>query len=192
MPSSEQRYDFDVVYRDHVQRVARWAAWLLGPSSDVEDVVQEVFLTAHRLLPRFRGDAAISTWLFQLTTNAARGQRRRTGRWRKLQRGVQLLQTATLPHGPTPEEDLERRRESALAYEALDAMSEKYRTLLVLFRLEGLSGEEIAALTGIRVATVWVRLHRARAQFADNVERVRRQRGEAPARPSKHAIGEST
>jgi RNA polymerase sigma-70 factor, ECF subfamily len=192
MPSSEPRYDFDLVYREHVQRVARWAAWLLGPSAEVEDVVQEVFLTAHRLLPRFRGEAAVSTWLFQLTTNAVRVQRRRTGRWRKLQRGVQMLQAAAQAHGPTPEDELVRQRDFALAYEALDAMSEKYRTLLVLFRLEGLSGEEIAALTGIRIATVWVRLHRARAQFADKVERARRKRGEAPARPSKQAIGEST
>jgi RNA polymerase sigma-70 factor (ECF subfamily) len=192
MPSSEPPYDFDLVYREHVQRVARWAAWLLGPSSDVEDVVQEVFLTAHRLLPRFRGDAAVSTWLFQLTSNAVRAQRRRTGRWRKLQRGVQLLQTTTQALGPTPDEELERQREAALVYEALDAMPEKYRTLLVLFRLEGLSGEEIATLTGIRIATVWVRLHRARMQFAEQVERARRKRGEAPARVAKQTFGEST
>jgi DNA-directed RNA polymerase specialized sigma24 family protein len=69
-------------------------------------------------------------------------------------------------------------------------MSEKYRTMLVLFRLEGLSGEELAALSGLPIATVWVRLHRARAQFAAKVDRARRKRGEAPARPSQQTIGE--
>ena len=190
MPTPEQRYDFDLVYRDHVQRVARWSAWLLGPSSDVDDVVQEVFLTAHRLLPSFRGEAAISTWLFRLTTNAVRVHRRRAGRWRNLQHRVQLLQPAAQAHTRNPEEELERQRELALAYEALDAMSEKYRTMLVLFRLEGLSGEELAALSGLPIATVWVRLHRARAQFAAKVEGARRKRGEAPARPSPQPIGE--
>jgi RNA polymerase sigma-70 factor (ECF subfamily) len=171
MPQPLQPYDFDLVYRDHVQRVARWAARLLGASSDVDDVVQEVFLTAHRLLPGFRGEAAISTWLFTLTTNAVRVHGRRAGRWRDLQHRAQLLQAAAQGHASDPEAQLERQRDLALAREALEAMSEKYRTLLVLFRLEGLSGEELAARSGLPVATVWVRLHRARAQFAAEVER---------------------
>src|SRR5262245_55487420 len=180
MPSPEQPYDFDRVYRDHVQRVARWAAWLLGPSSDVEDVVQEVFLTAHRLLPGFRGEAAVSTWLFRLTANAVRVHRRRAGRWRNLRHSVQMLQVAAQAHTRNPEEELERQRDLALACEALDSMPEKYRTMLVLFRLEGMSGEELAAQSGLPIATVWVRLHRARAQFAAKVERARRNYSRAP------------
>ena len=187
---TEQRYDFDLVYRDHVQRVARWAAWLLGPSSDVDDVVQEVFLTAHRLLPGFRGEAAVSTWLFRLTTNAVRVHRRRAGRWLNLKDRVQMLQTAAQAHAGNPEEELERQRDLAIASEALDAMPEKYRTMLVLFRLEGLSGEELAALSGLPIATVWVRLHRARAQFAAKVDRARLERGKAPARLSPPTVGE--
>ena len=174
MPPLEPPYDFDLVYRDHAQRVARWAAWLLGSSSDVDDVVQEVFLTAHRLLPSFRGEAAVGTWLFRLTANAVRVHRRRAGRWRNLQHKVQLLQTAIQAHVRNPEEELERQRDLAIASEALDAMPEKYRTMLVLSRLDGLSGEELAALSGLPIATVWVRLHRARAQFAAKVERARR------------------
>jgi len=177
MPPFAQTYDFDLVYRDHAQRVARWAAWLLGPSSDVDDVVQEVFLTAHRLLPSFRGEAAVGTWLFRLTTNAVRVHRRRAGRWRHLQHRVQLLQTAAQAHARNPEEHLDCQQDLAIASEALDAMSEKYRTMLVLFRLEGLSGEELAAVSGLPIATVWVRLHRARAQFAAEVERARRGAG---------------
>jgi RNA polymerase sigma-70 factor (ECF subfamily) len=138
-------------------------------------VVQEVFLTAHRLLPQFRGEAAVSTWLFQLTTNAVRVHRRRAGRWRNLQDRMKLLQPAAQAHVPDPEEDLERQRDLAIASAALQAMPEKYRTLLVLFRLEGRSGEELAALSGLPLATVWVRLHRARAQFAAQVDGARRQ-----------------
>jgi len=57
---------------------------------------------------------------------------------------------------------LQRREATAALYDILDGIGEKYRTVIILFELEGLSGEEIAALTGISLANVWVRLHRAR------------------------------
>ena len=50
-------------------------------------------------------------------------------------------------------------------------MGEKYRSLLILFELEGMSGEEIAALTGIKLATIWVRLRRGRLLFLAELER---------------------
>jgi DNA-directed RNA polymerase specialized sigma24 family protein len=53
-------------------------------------------------------------------------------------------------------------------------MPDKYRTAIILFELEELSGEEIAALTGLKLATVWVHLHRARARFLDEVRRISR------------------
>jgi RNA polymerase sigma-70 factor (ECF subfamily) len=49
-------------------------------------------------------------------------------------------------------------------------MTEKYRTVLILFELEELSGEEISEMTGTKIATVWVQLHRARADFLQRLE----------------------
>jgi DNA-directed RNA polymerase specialized sigma24 family protein len=56
-------------------------------------------------------------------------------------------------------------------YRILDRLTDKYREVLILFELEGASGEQIAALTGRKLATVWVHLHRARRQFLDELER---------------------
>src|SRR5206468_11658292 len=56
---------------------------------------------------------------------------------------------------------LERRRSAELIYRALDGLADHYRTVFILFEIEGLSGEKIAELTNTRVATVWVRLNRA-------------------------------
>ena len=56
-------------------------------------------------------------------------------------------------------------------YRILDRLGEKYRRALVLFELEELSGEEIAALTGLKLATVWVHLHRGRALFLAEMNR---------------------
>lgn len=166
-----QSFDFEEVYRENVQRVGRWARWLVGSPEDVEDVVQEVFLTAHRLLPTFRGDAKISTWLFRLTSNAARQHRRRRTRRRWLQLGAHLF-GAQEPPAPSPEDQLQSSRDLELVRAALDALPEKYRTVLILSRLEGLSGEQIVEITGIKLATVWVRLHRARLELAARFEKL--------------------
>lgn len=166
--------DFDAVYRAHAQAVARWAGRLGGPTVDVEDAVQEVFLIVHRLLPRFRGDARVTTWLYRITENVVR-HRRRKERWRRWLGGSADEVAGDEPApGAGPLEALERREAHTTLYRALDGMAEKYRNVIILFEIEELSGDEIAELTGARPATVWVWLHRARAQLLDRLEAIER------------------
>lgn len=162
------RPTFVEMYREHAQTVARWAARLAGPSVEPEDVVQEVFLIAHRQLDGFRGDSRLSTWLFGITRNVVR-HRRRGEQLRRLLLGV--ARDANAPDTrPTPIEEVERREATSILYRVLDGMAEKYRTVFVLYEIEGLSGPEIAALTGIGEATLRVHLFRARAQFAKRLK----------------------
>lgn len=165
-------YEIGAVYRAHAQAVARWAVHMGGPGVDVEDVVQEVFLTAHRLLPTFRGEAKITTWLFRITQNQVR-YRRRKERFRRFLSGSADEVAGRLPSNrPTPVEDLERRQASETVHRVLDGLGEKYRTAFILFEIEKLSGEEIATLLNQKVATIWVWLHRARAQFLDGLAKL--------------------
>jgi RNA polymerase sigma-70 factor (ECF subfamily) len=71
----------------------------------------------------------------------------------------------------TPVDEFERRQASEMVYRILDRLPAKYRNVMVLFELEELSGEEIATLTGLKPATVWVHLHRARARFVAEMKR---------------------
>jgi RNA polymerase sigma-70 factor (ECF subfamily) len=161
---AELPLELAAVYDAYAATVARWASRLAGPRLDAEDLVHEVFLTVHRELPHFRGDAKITTWLYRITDNIVRDRRRKElRRWRR----HRLVggEADRAPAGPTPLEQLERQREAALVYRVLDAMKERYRTVLILFAMEGLSGEAIAELTATRLETVWVWLHRAREQF---------------------------
>jgi RNA polymerase sigma-70 factor (ECF subfamily) len=152
--------------------VARWTARLAGPRADVEDLVQEVFLRVHRRISGFRGDCEVSTWIYAITENVVRSWRRRD-RIRRLfgwdASDVQALQLAA--PGLDPAGTLERRRSAELIYRALDALADHYRNTFIMFEIEGLSGKEIAQLTGVRESAVWVRLNRAREKLAIRLEK---------------------
>jgi RNA polymerase sigma-70 factor, ECF subfamily len=61
-------------------------------------------------------------------------------------------------------------------YAVLDRMGERHRTVFILFEIEEFSGQEIADLKGVKVGTVWVWLHRARAEFAQRLAELREHR----------------
>jgi RNA polymerase sigma-70 factor (ECF subfamily) len=161
--------DVAEIYRAHAETVARWAALLGGPGIDVEDVVHEVFLVAHRRLPEFRGDGKVTTWLYRATDRMVRHERRRLALLRRLR---------LAPRDPDvevagPNADLERNEARRIVYRILETMSERYRTVFVLFEIDQLSGEAIAELLSARVQTVWVWLHRARGQFLRGLQALR-------------------
>jgi RNA polymerase sigma-70 factor (ECF subfamily) len=157
------------LYREHAQRVAAWASRLGGPrrGADLEDVVQEVFLRVHRALPGFRGEAEVTTWLYRITENVVRARMRkeRLRRFFGFDGTTRDGETADVPSPrPTPEGDLEHRERARMLYDALDRVSETYRNPFILFEIEGLPGEEVARLVGVKLPTLWVRLSRAREQ----------------------------
>ncbi len=157
--------NIETVYRDYCDAVTRWAARLAGPGVEVEDLVQEIFLIAHRKLGSFRREAAVATWLYRITERvvARRRRRERLRRWMMPTNARAGIDTPS--PAPTPLESLQRRRAWQLTYEALDALNDDQRSAFILFEIEELSGQEIADLKGVGVSTVWVWLHRARARF---------------------------
>jgi RNA polymerase sigma-70 factor (ECF subfamily) len=170
------------IYARYQDQVGRWALQLLGRTDHVEDVVQEVFLIVLREQTKLAslqqlddgGGDPLERWLYRATANAVRSLRWRE-RWRRFwttsEEGSRAV--AQLPSGaPDALELLEQERSRCQVYEILDKLSEKQRRVLTLFELEGLSGEQIAALTGARLTTVWVTLHRARAAFLRQVARL--------------------
>lgn len=170
--------DLDELYRAHSGTVARWAGHLGGPSADIEDLVHEIFLVVDRRLADFRGEAEVTTWLYRITERVVHGRRRkdRVRRWLRRTRRADL-ERALSSTPLTPVEELERRHAIETVYRILDRLPDKYRSVLILFELEGVSGEEIAARTGRKLATVWVHLHRGRARF---LEEMKREGGENP------------
>ncbi len=163
---STDETDFEALYRQHAETVAHWAVRLGGPLLDYEDVVHEVFLKLQRALPQLDATKSLNAWLYRVTLNEVR-YRRRKARIRHFLSGLAGDFAANVrSEAPVAPELLERQEEARRVHAALDRLPEKFREVLVLFELEGRSGEEVAALMGARLATVWVWLGRARARLA--------------------------
>jgi len=139
-------------------RVFRWAAGMLDDADDADDVTQHVLVRLYAHLPRFRGHASFSTWLYQITRNAARDAwRRRGSRLRALERLHVLDRPVAAEPDPEASDDVVARARAALA-----SLPERQRAVFDLVELQGYAPHEAAALIGIAPATVRVHLLRAR------------------------------
>lgn len=156
---------FRQIFVRHRGDVTRIVYRMLGPSADVEDVVQDVFLNVYRSLPSFRGDSKFSTWLYRLATNVTRMHLRR-GRSRPRFADVEVPEAPRDGAPPdTPESQVEKAERVRALYRLLETLSEKKREVLVLHDLEGVPAKEIAEMAGIPVLTVRTRLFYARKEL---------------------------
>lgn len=156
--------EFDRVYVEHFQHVSRWARALGGLEADLDDLTQEVFLVVRRKLDSYVGPS-MQAWLYGITRKTVSDYRRRAF-FRRLFSGVNRSLESS-PHiertsGVDPFARVEARQAIG---EVLKKMTAVRRTAFILFEIEGYSGEEIAELEQIPVATVYTRLHHARRDF---------------------------
>ena len=149
----------------HETRVYALIARVLGAggtADDVDDTAQDVFVQAWRALPRFREEARFSTWLHRIATNMAIKQ------WHRVKRRVPTVAAEDLPNtiraalasdGPGPEEIAAQKARDRDLKDAIEKLPEKQRTVILLHYFEDYGCDEIAALLGCSVGTVWSRLH---------------------------------
>jgi RNA polymerase sigma-70 factor, ECF subfamily len=128
---------------------------------DLDDACQEVFLQMFRYLDRFRGEADPKTWLYRLCITQARRARLRHKVTHALEHVLALLPRDALVSSPSFSESAAQRR----IEQALSQLSEKERSVFVLYEMEGVAGKEVARIVGCKEATLWRRLHYAREVF---------------------------
>ena len=153
---------FDELVRRHHDEIAQLVYRLLAWDNEAEDVVQEVFLAAWRALPRFRGEASLSTWLRRIAVNKCRAWKRRwhvRNQWWRHAR--QTHAEPLLPSADDVQLDGEKFEQVRAAVRALP---HRDREVIVLHYLEQKAINQVATELGLRRNTVEVRLHRARAR----------------------------
>ena len=144
--------------------VYRLALRMCGNAHDAEEVAQEAFVAAWKGMPTFRGESKFSSWLYQLTTNAAIDFLRRE----KRHRGTTSIEDEVdLSTPDTPQQAAEAAEVRQALQQALDALTPEHREIFLLRQMRQLSYEEIGRLLGLEAGTVKSRLSRAKKQLRE-------------------------
>ena len=158
------RAAFRTLYDSHFHRVHRMARCLGTPTSELDDVTQEVFASAFSRIARFEG-GNFGHWLHRICANVVTDhhrKRRVRETFRRLWGPQSEPETA---ENAGPGAVAERAEAQGQVAQILARMRPKQREVFALFELEGLSGDEISQRVGCPVNTVWTRLHHARQAF---------------------------
>jgi len=166
-----RRATIEVAYRTHGARLARRILAYTGDPSCVEDLVNETFIRAFERLDQFERRSELSTWLYGIAINVARGHVTKRRRRQRLD--------ALLPKAPESgsEVEVELRERAAVTrlYQALDALSDELREAFILCVVERRTLKDASALLGVPVSTLHARRQRAeafvRAQIEEESER---------------------
>lgn len=140
-----------------------------GQRQDAEDTMQEVLLKSIPNLPKFDSPKALMVWLYKVAKNRCLMSRRKSKFAPKQDLSLEelmpdrreLQKLSGSPDG-TPETSLLRRENAKRLREAVRKLPPEYRLILVLHDMEELSDGDVAEITGLRLGTIRVRLHRAR------------------------------
>ncbi|MEZ4221413.1 MAG: sigma-70 family RNA polymerase sigma factor [Polyangiaceae bacterium] len=154
---------FRELFRLHKTNVARLVQRMNGRSTEVDDLVQEVFLQVHRSIGDFRGKSRFSTWLYRVTVNVVLMHRRAAK-----SRPTLVEQPETMvpeAREPLPDELASRAARVRVFAQLLEQLSEKKRTVFILHELEGMGASEIADVVEAPVLTVRTRLFYARREL---------------------------
>lgn len=155
---------------DRYERRAFYAAYqILSDEEEAKDVVQEAFVRVYRSLDKFDERRPFYTWFYRIVTNLAIDHHRHL----KLTKRVANEEvTDSVPGGGSPSAPVESEEVRRHVRSALDTLPPKFKAVMVLRELHGLSCKEIAGIVGSTHATVRWRMHRARLLFKDAYERL--------------------
>jgi len=172
---------FSVFVRAYERRVFALVLRMIGNRAEAEDLGQEVFVQVFKAIGSFRGESKLSTWIYRIAINLCKN---RTKYLRVRHSGEQdeleVLQErvpmgegthANVAHIDRPDEMMAGKQVEHIVQQAILQLEPTFRECLVLRDVEELSYEEIGAITGLPEGTVKSRIHRARAQLKELVER---------------------
>lgn len=165
----EKRESFELEAMPHLDALYIAARRMTRSATEADDLVQETMLKAYRFYDRFEPGTNMRAWLLKIQMNAYINRYRRRVRERSFREGEDaqpvgesLMSRAAVRALSNPLDEAHRRVLAGAIQEALEALPEPQRALIVLADLEELSYKEIAEVLGCPVGTVMSRLHRAR------------------------------
>lgn len=170
---------FGELVRRHQDRLYNTVYRLVDNAEDAQDVLQEAFLNAYQSLESFKGDSLFFTWLYRIAVNTAMSLKRKHRVVIRIEIGRQEGNGFAEPMDASefshPGQALEKAEQERRIQDALSRMSPEHRAVLVLKDMEGQKYEAIAEVLQVPIGTIRSRLHRARLELRDILEREERE-----------------
>jgi len=172
MVQEGQNQAYDILVGRYKNRLYSYLYRLLGNESEAEEFAQETFVRAYMHADKYKTIARFSTWLYTIATNLVRNRIRNIKRrprtismWTEDSGGEDGRWVDVKDDGPNPEETMDQKKLQELIQQAIEKIPSKYRPSFVLREMNGLTYEEIAATTGLKLGTVRSRINRGRMHF---------------------------
>jgi RNA polymerase sigma-70 factor (ECF subfamily) len=172
---------FGTLVRTYERRVFALLVRMIGNRAEAEDLAQEVFVQVFKAIGAFRGESKLSTWIYRIAVNLSKNRSkylrvRHTNQQEQLEKVDQHAplagaRGANVASVERPDEVAAGKQLERIVQNAILEIEPSFRECLVLRDIEDLSYTEIGAITGLPEGTVKSRIHRARAQLKELVER---------------------
>jgi RNA polymerase sigma-70 factor (ECF subfamily) len=165
---------FGDLVRRYQDRLYNTVYRLLDNADDAQDVVQDAFLNAYQSLAGFKGDSQFFTWLYRIAVNTAISHKRKqrlTLSIEAARNGLGRVEPLDTSDTSRPGQALERAEEERRVQRALNRLSLEHREVLILKDLEGEKYEAMAERLGVPIGTIRSRLHRARCELRELLEK---------------------
>jgi RNA polymerase sigma-70 factor, ECF subfamily len=170
--------NFQKIYDDFSPKILRYMTRMVG-EAEAEDLTQEVFAKIDRALKRFRGESKLSTWIYQIATNAALDRLRRSSARSGDEKRLPIEDIAEMEEDieiwtgeqtPSTEQKVIRQEMNGCIRKIIETLPEAYRSVIVLSELEGFKDTEIADILGLSREAAKIRLHRARTRLKKELQ----------------------
>ena len=155
------------IFQEDYQRIFRYITSMVRDTAEAEDLTQETFLRAYQRRDSLRDEGARTAWLYRIATHVCLDRLRQYARRSPKESEADLDEIDVAePDTPSLQQTLERDEMSECVQRYLNRLSDSYRAVILLHDMHELTAPEIAHLLGESLATIKIRLHRARRKLS--------------------------
>jgi RNA polymerase sigma-70 factor (ECF subfamily) len=168
-------YAFDLIVKRYKNQLLNFVYRFLGNAEEAEDLVQETFLRVYRNRKAYQKVAKFSTWIYTIAGNLAKTELRKRKR-RKFfsisDLGYNEKDYDISDEAYNPEKDVDGRMKEEIIHKEIDALSPKFREVILLRDVQQLSYEEISQIVNIPLGTVKSRVNRGRLKLQEKLKHI--------------------
>jgi len=168
-----QQLNLEKLYQDHSKAVFNIALQYVQNAEEAEEITQDVFLKVHEKMDGFRNEAKLSTWIFRITVNQSLDylKKRNSKKRYFLFKSVSIDDNKNLSNNFNhPGAELESKEEVKRIFECLNALPDKYKSVIILLKIEGYSIKETAEIMELSYKAVESIFQRAKKALKEKLD----------------------